>query len=108
MLLIFNLALIKTTQAEQPAYRAIEKKLTQSNRALKENLKTYLGEHRMLTDVVNIIDGFIVNIGCNFEIICYSNYNKREVLAACIQEMQSFFNIDNWTFNKPINIFSKV
>ena len=82
----------------------VNKKLTQSNRALKENLKTYLGEHRMLTDVVNIIDGFIVNIGCNFEIICYSNYNKREVLTTCLTELQNYFNIDNWTFNKPINI----
>ncbi len=80
------------------------KKLTQINRAVKENLKTYLGEYRMLTDGVNIIDGFIINIGLDFEVICYSNYNKREVLTSCLTEMQNYFNIDNWTFNKPINI----
>jgi hypothetical protein len=80
------------------------KKLTIGNAALKQNIKTYLGEHRMLTDAVNIIDGYIVNIGLDFEIIVYSNYNKREVLANCLTEMQSYFNIDNWTFNKPINI----
>ena len=80
------------------------KKLTNSNPAVKENLKTYLGEHRMVTDAVNIIDGYIVNIGVDFDIIVYSNYNKREVLANCITELTTFFNIDNWTFNKPINI----
>jgi hypothetical protein len=80
------------------------KNLTNLNLAAKENLKTYLGEYRMLTDGVNIINGFIVNIGCDFEIITYSNYNKREVLTNCIAKLQDYFNIDNWTFNKPINI----
>ena len=81
-----------------------DKKLTQLNVAVKQNLKTYLGEYRMITDAVNMIDGFIVNIGVDFEIICYSNYNKREVLSKCLTEMQNYFDIDNWTFNKPINI----
>ena len=80
------------------------KKLTNLNQAVKENLKTYLGEYRMLTDGVNIINGFIVNIGVDFEIITYSNYNKREVLTNCLAEIQRYFEIDNWTFNKPINI----
>jgi len=81
-----------------------DKKLTIINKAVKQNLKTYLSEYRMLTDAVNMIDGFIINIGVDFEIICYQNYNKREVLAACLAELQTYFNIDNWTFNKPINI----
>ena len=79
-------------------------KLTQLNQAVKQNLKTYLGEYRMMTDAVNLIDGFIVNIGLDFEVICYSNYNKREVVTRCLSELQNYFNIDNWTFNKPINI----
>jgi hypothetical protein len=80
------------------------KKLSLLNKAVKENLKTYIGEYRMLTDAVNIIDGFIVNIGVDFEINVYSNYNKREVLAECLTQLQEHFHIDNWTFNKPINI----
>ena len=82
----------------------VNKHLTQINQAVKQNLKTYLGEYRMVTDAVNIIDGFIVNIGVDFEIVCYSNYNKREVLSNCLTDIQNYFNIDNWTFNKPINI----
>jgi hypothetical protein len=81
-----------------------DNKLTNLNQAVKQNLKTYLGEYRMMTDAVNIIDGFVVNIGIDFEIACYQNYNKREVLANCLVELQNYFNIDNWTFNKPINI----
>ena len=74
------------------------------NRAVKENLKTYLGEYRLLTDGVNILDGFIINIGLDFEIRVNGGYNKREVLTKCINELKEYFNIDNWTFNMPINI----
>jgi hypothetical protein len=82
----------------------INKNLTLLNKAVKQNLKTYLGEYRMMTDSVNIINGFVVNIGVDFEIVTYSNYNKNEVLAECLTKLQQHFNIDNWTFNKPINI----
>ena len=80
------------------------KKLTNVNAAVKENIKTYLSEYRILTDAVNILDGYIVNVALDFEIICYPNFNKREVLTSCLTEMQDYFNIDSWTFNKPINI----
>lgn len=80
------------------------KNLSILNRAVKENLKTYIGEYRMLTDGINIIDGYIINIGLDFEIRVYGGYNKREVLTKCITELKEYFNIDNWTFNMPINI----
>lgn len=82
----------------------VNKHLVNLNQAVKQNLKTYLGEYRMITDAVNMIDGFVVNIGVDFDVICYSNYNKREVIANCLIKVQDYFNIDNWTFNKPINI----
>jgi hypothetical protein len=78
--------------------------LTPLNKAVKQNLKTYLNEYKMLTDGINIIDGFIVNIGINFEISVYPNYSKSEVLLNCIEELQEYFEIDNWSFNDTINI----
>jgi len=78
--------------------------LTQLNRAVKENLKTYLNEYKILTDGVNISDGFVINIAVDFEIKVYNNYNKSEVLVNCINELKDYFSIDNWTFNQTINI----
>ena len=78
--------------------------LTNLNRAVKENLKTYINEYRMLTDGINIIDGFIINIGVNFEITTYKNFNQREIVLTCINELKSFFDINNWQFNQPINL----
>lgn len=79
-------------------------KLTPLNRAVKENLKTYLNEFRILTDGVNIIDGFVINIGVNFDITVYKNYNSREVVLRCIDELKSVFSIENWQFNQTINL----
>lgn len=80
------------------------KNLAFLNRGVKENLKTYMNEYRLLTDGVNLLDGFIINIGVDFEIRVYGGYNKREVLTRCITELKDYFNIDNWTFNMAINI----
>ena len=79
-------------------------KLTSLNSAVKENLKTYLSEYKILTDGVNINDGFIINIGVEFEIITYKNYNKSEVIGNCISELKDYLNINNWTFNNTINL----
>ncbi len=81
-----------------------DKQLSTLNRGIKENLKTYLSEYRLLTDGINIINGFIINIGVDFEIRVYGGYNKREVLTRVQNELSNYFDIDNWTFNMPINI----
>jgi hypothetical protein len=79
-------------------------KLSTLNQAVKENLKTYLNEYKVLTDGVNISDGYIINIGINFEVITLNNYNKSEVITECISDMKDYFDINNWTFNNTINI----
>jgi hypothetical protein len=79
-------------------------RLAPLNRAVKENLKTYLNEYKILTDGINMSDGFIINIGLDFEITVYQNYNKSETLAKCMSELKGYFNIDNWQFNQTINL----
>jgi hypothetical protein len=78
------------------------KHLTELNQAVKENLKTYLGYYRILTDAVNIKDAFIINIGVDFEITVLPNYNSNEVLLKCISTVTDYFNIDRWQINQPI------
>lgn len=74
---------------------------TPSN-ALLQNLQTYLSDYRMLTDAVNIKKAYIINIGCNFDIITRPNYNGQDVVARCLVELKKFFLIDNWQINEPI------
>jgi hypothetical protein len=70
--------------------------------ALKNNLKTYLSQYRMINDAVSIKNGYIINIGVNFEIIVLPNYNSNEVILACIGSLRQFFNINRWQINQPI------
>ena len=78
--------------------------LTTLNNAIKQNLKTYLEEYRMLTDAVNMLDGFVINIGINYEITTFNNYNKREVLLKVNNALKDLFNITKWQINQPINL----
>ena len=80
----------------------INKKLTQASLALKQNLVTYLSQYRMINDAVNIKDGFIINIGVNFDIIVLPNFNSNQVLTNCITALQTYFAIENWQINQPI------
>lgn len=81
-----------------------DKHLVRPNQALVSNLITYLKNYRMITDGVNIIDGYIINIGVDFTITVYKGYNKKDVLSECINTVKEFFNIDNWNFSQPINL----
>ena len=76
--------------------------LTQANDATKKNLRTYLSQYRMLTDAINIKDGYIINVGVEFEIVALPNYGAREVLLKCIDRLKKHFNIDNWQIGQPI------
>jgi len=80
----------------------INKNLNYASYALKQNLVTYLSQYRMINDAINIKNGFIINIGVNFDIIVLPNYNNNQVLVKCIDALQSHFNIDNWQINQPI------
>lgn len=72
------------------------------NRAVKENLKTYLSQYRMLTDSINFRDAYVINIGVDFDIIPIPSYNANEVNLNCINALKSFFEVDKWQINQPI------
>lgn len=82
-------------------------KLAPLNDAIKENLKTYISEYRMLTDAINIKSAYVINIGIKFEIITLPNYNSNEVLLKCINKLKSIFDVRLWQINQPI-ILSKL
>ena len=84
--------------------RDADGRLIPTNPALMYNLRNYLNEYRLLTDGVNIIDGYVINVGLNFSIITYKNYNKRDVLTNCLNVAKSFLSTDNMQFSQPINL----
>jgi len=69
---------------------------------LKNNLRTYMSQYRMIGDNIEIRDAFIINIGVDFEIIVLPEYNNNEVILACITALQDYFSLNNWQINQPI------
>jgi hypothetical protein len=78
------------------------KKLKYASTTLKQNLKTYLSQYRMVNDSIKIKDGFIINISVDFDIVILPNSNSNDVLFRCITVLKDYFNIDNWQMNEPI------
>jgi hypothetical protein len=78
------------------------KKLTRLNQTVKENIKTYLSQYRLVTDAVNIKDAYVINIGVNFSILTKVGFNKNDVLLRCVAAVQDFFDIDRWQIGQPI------
>jgi hypothetical protein len=78
------------------------KKLALSSPTLKQNLATYLSQYRTVNDSIKIRDAFVINIGVDFDLIIFPDYNSNDVITRCIQALQSYFNIDNQQINQPI------
>jgi len=76
--------------------------LATASSTLKQNLQTYLSQYRVVGDSVNIKNAFIINIGIDFEITVRPNFNSNEVLRTCLTELKTYFNINNWQINEPI------
>ncbi len=82
----------------------INNKLCTGDNILKQNIQTYLKEYNSETDAINIKDAFIINIGVNFDITLRPNYNNRDVINKCLQEVKKHFDTDKWNINQPIII----
>jgi hypothetical protein len=80
------------------------KRLTEASLAVKENLKNYISQYKIMTDAINIKNAYYINIGINFDIVVLPSYNSREVLNQCLNAVRDYFNIDKWQINQPILI----
>lgn len=80
----------------------LNKNFTHTTDTAKKNIQTYLSQYRMLTDAINIRNGFIVNIGVDFDIVPRQNQNGNEVILRCIDRLKQYFDPENWQIQQPI------
>ena len=78
------------------------KKLIKSPTIIKQNLKEYLSQYRLLTDQVNFYDGYIINFGVIFDVVSVSYENKDQVKIRCIDAIKKYFDIDKMNFKQII------
>ena len=73
--------------------------LTISPDSLKQNIKTYLNEFRLVGDAIDILDAQVINFGVKYSVYVAENANKSQVIANVNQRIanaldRKFFNID--------------
>ena len=70
--------------------------------SLLKNIQGYMSEYRMMTDSIKIKPAFVINIGCNFDVVIRPNFNSQDVVARSLVTLQDYFNIERWQINQPI------
>ncbi len=77
--------------------------LIKLNTTIKQNLKTWLNQYRILTDTVDILDAKIINLGIRYEILVDPNFIKEEVLVAANNQLSTYFSV-NFEIGQPFII----
>ena len=63
--------------------------LTNASTTLKQNVKNWLNNYKMINDSVDILDAQIVNIGINFQVVGELDKDFTIVLNDCIETLKS-------------------
>ena len=66
-------------------------KLVKTNSTIKNNLKTWLNNYRMISDTIDILDAYIINFGVEFVVSAKTNADKFDVLESCISQLKNTF-----------------
>lgn len=77
--------------------------LESANDTIKNNLKTWINESRMINDTIDIIDAKIVNIGIEFDVVGEMDVNKFEILSNCISSLEQLY-INKMEIGEPFFI----
>ena len=65
--------------------------LTTTNSTIKENLKTWLGQYKIINDTIDILDAYVVNFGIEFIIVADYAENKYAALSGANARLRNFF-----------------
>tara|TARA_B100000131_G_scaffold213229_1_gene205028 strand:+ start:5740 stop:7536 length:1797 start_codon:yes stop_codon:yes gene_type:complete len=80
-----------------------EQNLIQSSTILKNNIKTWINQYRMINDTVDILDARIFNIGINFTAVVNYDQEKFEALNIALTTLQEMF-VEKFDVGQPIYI----
>lgn len=65
--------------------------LTKTNSTIKNNLKTWLNNYRMINDTIDILDPYILNLGIHFSIKVTSGADKYSTINRCVNKLAGYY-----------------
>lgn len=78
-------------------------KLTKTNRTIKNNLKTWLNDYRMINDTIDILDPYIINLGVDFVIRLQNGADKDNTLGLAISHVAAKFS-NGFFIGEPMQV----
>ena len=81
----------------------IDGNLTTSSSTIKENLKVWLSQYKMINDTIDILDGQIVNFEVRYKVLGSLDSSQAEVLADCNSAIKKMFE-NQLLFGAPFYI----
>jgi len=69
---------------------------------IRENIKKYLSDFRMLNDYIVVKPGRILNIGFDVDIFMSREFNRSQVLTDVVTTIQDYFEINKWQMGEDI------
>ena len=79
-------------------------KLIETNSTVKENVKFWLGQYKMINDTIDILDARIVNIGVEYVIKSSPDFNRFEVLEGAKQELLMYFSDYHFEIGEALSL----
>ena len=77
-------------------------KLIVSPDTLKENLRLYLNEYRLISDAIDIVDAKVINVGIRYQVVIDSTANSTLTLQKINNSLKQYMLIENFQIDQPI------
>jgi hypothetical protein len=79
-------------------------RLITSPDTLKQNLKTYINEYRLISDAIDIVDAAVINYTLSISIIPAPDTNPADIIKTVISTLQALLETRKFQIDQPIVI----
>ena len=79
-------------------------KLIASNTTLKNNVKNWISQYKMINDTIDILDAEIVNFGILYQVTLDANANKYTVINRANKRLAGFYAKNRFDIGEPLLI----
>ena len=66
--------------------------LATASSTIKENIKVWISQYKMINDTVDVLDGQVVNFSIEYKVLGSLDYNQAEVLKDCNEELKKLYS----------------
>lgn len=79
-------------------------KLTPANSTLKNNIKTWIMQYKMINDTIDILDAEIVNFGIKYQVALDLNANRFTTINRANRRLSDFYAKNEFDIGEPIQL----